>query len=190
MGRANGLDQLVDAALALQQEGERRVALVAVGDGSERPRLQARAAELGLENLLFLAPRPKEALPALLAAADCTLTLFAPDPVFQTTSPNKFFDGLACGRPVVVNVDGWLRRLVETDRAGLYVPAGDGPALAAALAALAAEPEAARAMGARARRLAEREFSRDEMAARLLEVLTATVAEAEAGGGSVPGAES
>ena len=161
MGRANGLDQLVGAAAELALAGRDDVALVAIGDGSERPRLEARARELGLANLHFLAPLPKRRLAAIVGAADATLTLFADDPALEANSPNKFFDSLAAGKPAVVNLNGWLRRLVETDAAGLYVPAGDDRALAAALGALADEPAVVARMGENARRLAEREFARD-----------------------------
>ena len=177
MGRANGLDQLVDAAAALQAVGNDRVAIVAVGDGGRRPHLEERIRTLGLRNLTLLPPLPKHELAGVLGAADAGLTLFAPDPVFETNSPNKFFDALAAGRPVIVNLDGWLRRLVEDNDAGLYVPADDPQALATALAALAAEPEGARRMGANARRLAEREFDRDAMAERLASAIEEVVPE-------------
>jgi lipopolysaccharide/colanic/teichoic acid biosynthesis glycosyltransferase/glycosyltransferase involved in cell wall biosynthesis len=167
MGSANGLDQLVDAAAELAHAGRDDVALVAIGDGRERPRLEARVRGLGLDNVRFLAPVPKNRLAAIVGAADAALTLFAPHPALEANSPNKFFDSLAAGKPAIVNLDGWLRRLVETDAAGLYVPAGDGLALAAALGALADEPAATARMGANARRLAEREFDRDVMAERL-----------------------
>ena len=176
MGRANGLDQLLDAAQALRAAGRDDVALVAVGDGGRRPYLEARARELGLDNLLVLPPLPKHRLAGVVGAADVTLTLFAPDPVFETNSPNKFFDSLAAGRPVIVNLDGWLRRVVEDARAGVYVPAGDGAGLAAALGALADEPAVVARMAANARRLAERDFDRDAMAGRLCAALESAAA--------------
>lgn len=171
MGRANGVAQLVDAMAVLQRAGECGVAAVAVGDGSERPRLEARARDLGLDNLLFLPPLAKEQVAGLVGAADAALELLADYPAFETASPNKYFDGLAAGKPVVVNVGGWLRRLVEVNDAGLYVPACDPTALAAALVALAREPELTRRMGVNARRLAEREFDRDIVARRLCAML-------------------
>jgi glycosyltransferase involved in cell wall biosynthesis len=171
MGRANGLDQLLDAAAALKRERIDDVALVAVGDGAAKPRLLRRAEAEGLDNMLFLPPVAKTALAGIVGAADVTLTLFAPYPVLQTNSPNKLFDSLAAGRPVIVNLDGWLRRVIEEAGAGAYVAAGDGEALATTLAALAAEPGAVAAMGANARALAEREFDRDAMADRLAQAL-------------------
>jgi glycosyltransferase involved in cell wall biosynthesis len=192
MGKANGMDQLVDAAAALQRAVRAKnaderdpgrgvepgdVAFVAIGDGSERPRLEARIRELGLTNLLLLPPVAKERLAGIVGAADVTLTLFANHPVFQTNSPNKFFDSLAAGKPVVVNVDGWLRRIVEEGRCGVFVRADDGLALAATVAALAREPEIVARMSANARHVAERDFDRDLMAQRLAETLEEVVAE-------------
>jgi glycosyltransferase involved in cell wall biosynthesis len=171
MGRANGLDQLVDAAEALRRWGDTRVTIVAIGDGGERPRLEERARELGLENLLFLPPVPKEQLAGVVGAADVTLTIFAPHPILETNSPNKFFDSLAAGKPVVVNLGGWLRSLVEDHDAGVWVPGGNPEALAGALSALAANPQRVEQMGGNARALAEREFARDDMADRLARAL-------------------
>jgi glycosyltransferase involved in cell wall biosynthesis len=171
MARANDLDQLVDAAAALRRWGDTRVTIVALGDGGERPRLEERAGELGLDNLRFLPALPKEELAGVVGAADVTLTIFAPHPILETTSPNKFFDSLAAGKPVVVNLGGWLRGLVEEHDAGVWVPAGNAEALAGALSALAANPERVEHMGRNARALAEREFGRDEMADRLAQTL-------------------
>jgi glycosyltransferase involved in cell wall biosynthesis len=171
MGRANGLDQLVDAAEALRRWGDTRVMIVAIGDGAERPRLEERAHQLGLENLLFLPAVPKEQLAGVVGAVDVTLTIFAPHPILETNSPNKFFDSLAAGKPVVVNLDGWLRRLVEEHDAGVWVPGGNAEALAGALSALAANPARVELMGRNARALAERDFGRDEMADRLARTL-------------------
>ena len=171
MGRANGLDQLVDAAGTLLRLGDERVSIVAVGDGAERAKLAERAAVLRLRNLHFLPPVPKEQLAGIVGAADVTLTIFAPHPILETNSPNKFFDSLAAGKPVVVNLDGWLRRIVEEHDAGVWVPAGNAEALAGALSVLAANPDRVARMGQNARALAEREFGRDEMADRLAQTL-------------------
>jgi glycosyltransferase involved in cell wall biosynthesis len=171
MGRAYGLDQLVDAAATLLRLGDEQMTIVAVGDGGERQRLEERAAALRLGNLRFLPPVPKEELAGIVGAADVTLTIFAPHPILETTSPNKFFDSLAAGKPVVVNLDGWLRRLVEEHGAGLWVPAGNAEALAGALSVLAGNPARVEQMGRNARALAEREFGRDEMADRLARAL-------------------
>jgi glycosyltransferase involved in cell wall biosynthesis len=125
--------------------------------------------------VLFLPPVSKEELAGIVGAADVTLTIFAPHPILETNSPNKFFDSLAAGKPVVVNLGGWLRGLVEDNDAGVWVPGGNAEALAGALSALAANPERVELMGRNARALAEREFGRDEMADRLARTLEEAV---------------
>ena len=101
MGRANGRRSAPGRGRGAQAgAGSTRSALVAVGDGAEKPRLLRRAEAEGLDNVLFLPPVAKTALAGIVGAADVTLTLFAPYPVLQTNSPNKLFDSLAAGRPV------------------------------------------------------------------------------------------
>ena len=174
MGVTNGLDQLVDAAVALRDAGDSRVAIVAAGNGTEKERIERRVADLELENLIVLPDIPRAEIPRLVGTADVTLTTFAPVPILQTNSPNKFFDSLAAGKPAIVNLDGWLRRLVEEKRVGVYVPPTDGKALADALAELAGKAELVRELGRNARALAEREFSSDLLADRLADVLEET----------------
>jgi glycosyltransferase involved in cell wall biosynthesis len=165
MGKANGVDQLAAAARSLRDREDERIAIVALGNGSERPWLERQADEL--PNLLVPPPVAREKLAGIVRAAGATITLYAPHKILETGSPNKFFDSLAAGKPLVVNTDGWLRRLAEENRAGLYVPAADGEALAAALVQLADNPELAAELGRNGRALAEREFDRDLLAGRL-----------------------
>jgi glycosyltransferase involved in cell wall biosynthesis len=180
MGVANGLDQLVDAAEALHHEGDERVHIVIIGEGSERPRLEERVRALALRNLTILPPVPKRELAGVVGACDATLTVLAPFDLFDTAAPNKFFDGLAAGKPVVSNIRGWLKELVETENVGIAVPPGSGVEIAAALAVLSQEPEMVGRMGRNARALAEGRFSRDTTA----EQLAATFAEVAGTGGA------
>jgi glycosyltransferase involved in cell wall biosynthesis len=171
MGASNGVHQLADAGAALKRAGDQDIRIVAVGEGYEKLALLHRVRAEGLDNVLVLPPVPREQVPGLVGSADVTLTVFAPNPALELNSPNKFFDSLAAGRPVVVNVDGWLRRLVEVNEAGVYVPAGDGEALAQALRELAGQRDRLREMGANARALAEKEFARDLLVDRVVETL-------------------
>jgi glycosyltransferase involved in cell wall biosynthesis len=68
-------------------------------------------------------------------------------------------------------MDGWMRELVEQNEAGLYVRAGDARELADRITWLREHPDEAERMGRNARALAEREFDRDQLAARALAVL-------------------
>jgi len=167
MGEANDLTDVIEAAPLVPE-----VTFALLGDGKRRPALEAAAQERGLANVRFLDPVPDKASVARLAAAsDACLTLFKDVPVLATNSPNKLFDTFAAGRPAIVNRDGWMRSLVEDNEAGMYVRPGDPEHLASQLESLRGSPERRERMGRNARRLAEREFDRDLLAGRLLEVL-------------------
>ena len=173
-GVANGLDALLDVALELRRRGDHRVKLVFIGDGKQKERLAAKAAELGLTNCLFFPPVPKAELGAITASLDCGLMVLKDIPAFyRGTSPNKFFDYIAAGIPVVNNYPGWLAGLITEHRCGIVVPPGDASAFADALQRLAADAAERRAMGAAARGLAEKEFARTLLAGRFIAALEA-----------------
>ena len=91
--------------------------------------------------------------------------------MLATNSPNKLFDTFAAGRAAIVNMDGWMRELVEGHEAGVYVRAGDAGELAEKVGWLRDNPGEAERMGRNARALAERDFGRDQLAERALAVL-------------------
>lgn len=173
-GPANGLRALLDAAEALRGTPI-RIALV--GEGPEKPALQAEARRRDLCNLLFLDAMPKPRLAGLLAGADAGLICLAPVPAFaEWAAPNKLTDLLAAGRPVLSNLGGPSARLLEESGAGLAVPAGDGAAFARALRALAADPAWRARMGTAARAEAARRFDRRLLAARFVALAEAAMA--------------
>jgi glycosyltransferase involved in cell wall biosynthesis len=167
LGEANDLSQVVEAAPLLDG-----VTFVLLGDGKRRPALEELARRHGAGNVLFRDPQPDKASVARLAAgSDACLTIFKDVPVLATCSPNKLFDTFAAGRPAIVNTAGWMRQLVEENEAGLFVRPGDARDLAEKVAWLRDHPEEAERYGRNARRLAEREFDRELLAARALAVL-------------------
>jgi glycosyltransferase involved in cell wall biosynthesis len=126
-GRANGLDVLIAAAALLRPFPIR---ILLVGEGSEKPRLMARAMAEGLSNITFLPPIPKPDLARLLAGAQIGLFLLAPVPAFaECTAPNKLMDLCAAGLPIVGNVPGHAARVIEAGPSGLVVPPDDAAAL-------------------------------------------------------------
>ena len=173
-GVANGLDALLDVAQELKRRDDRRVKLVFIGDGKEKERLAARAAQAGLTNCLFIPPVPKAELGAITASLDCGLMVLKDVPAFYYgTSPNKFFDYAAAGIPVVNNYPGWLAGLIQENHCGIVVPPGDPAAFADVLQRLAASIDERRTMGAAARALAEKEFARPLLADQFVRTLEA-----------------
>ncbi|WP_066801057.1 glycosyltransferase family 4 protein [Sphingomonas soli] len=166
-GIANGLDALLDAAAELQGRGRDDIKFVLIGDGKLKPALRQRADELGLRNVVFHDPVDKARLSGLMRATDIGLQILANVPAFYFgTSPNKFFDYVAAGRPVLINYPGWLAGFVTEQRCGFAVPPADPAAFADALEQAAADRAGLQAMGRRARELAEAQFDRRKLADR------------------------
>jgi glycosyltransferase involved in cell wall biosynthesis len=90
-------------------------------------------------------------------------------------APLKLFETLAAGLPVIVTEYPTQADFVRDNACGMVVTAGDAGALARAVAALAADPIAAREMGARGRRAVEREHSWDLRAAEVDKLLRGLV---------------
>ncbi len=169
-GMSNDLEVLLEAASRLRQRPE--IAILLLGDGKEKPALTRRAADLGLDNVHFLPPVPKKDMPQVLAAADACIAILKPIPLYATVYPNKVFDYMAAGRPVVLAIDGVIREVVEAAGAGIYTPAGDAVALAKAIQSLADDRQAGRLMGLRGRQAVDQRFDRAALAmdlARLIE---------------------
>ena len=123
LGPANGLDIALDAGALLR---DTRALFVLVGDGKARGELAAAVAARGLDNVLLVPAQPKRAMRDVLGAADACLATLRDIPLFRTTYPNKVFDYMAAGRPVLLAIDGVIRDVVERARAGIFVPPGDG----------------------------------------------------------------
>jgi glycosyltransferase involved in cell wall biosynthesis len=169
LGLSNDLAVVLDAAQLLKDESG--IALVLLGDGKEREALAARARALCLPNLSFLAAVPKEEMDQALAAADACLAILKPLDVYKTTYPNKVFDYMAAGRPVVLAIDGVIRQLVEQAGAGVFVPPGHPAELAAAIRRLATDRAAGRRMGRAGRAFVGRNFDRASLAVTLEQVM-------------------
>jgi glycosyltransferase involved in cell wall biosynthesis len=176
-GLANALDPVLDATAVLERRHPGRFRLVLVGDGHEKVRLRQRAERERLP-IVFLDPVPKAEVYRLLARADALVMNIPAIGLYQAgTSPNKLFDYLAAGRPVLAGTSG-ADDLVARAGAGISVAGNDPAALAQAAERLAALPPAEReAMGARARAFVEANHDIERLAERYAVVLRSLVTE-------------
>jgi glycosyltransferase involved in cell wall biosynthesis len=169
LGLANDIPTIIRAARRLTTQPE--ILFVLVGDGKERPRLEAQARQMGLENLVFAGSKPKSEIPGFLAASDACIATLQDIPLFRTTYPNKVFDYMAAGRPTVLAIDGVIREVLEKAGGGICVPPGDDQKLAEAILYLKNNPRQARQMGQAARAHAIRYFDRTQQAQKLLHLI-------------------
>ncbi len=172
-GPANDLGTVLDAAAILR--GASAIHLVLVGDGTEKQALVERARSLRLDNVTFIPPVPKQEIPAVFARCDVGVLTLRDVPLFRSgVSPNKLFDYMAAGLPVVTNVAGDCADIVTASRAGFTATPGSAEALAGALrAAEALDPEQRARLGAAGRAYVAQHYNRDRLVHRLVDVLAA-----------------
>jgi glycosyltransferase involved in cell wall biosynthesis len=108
---------------------------------------------------------------AALQQADIALSSFAPFPVLEANSANKFYDYLAMGLPVALNYGGWQGQFVQENGCGVWAPQGDWAGWVQALVPLLEQPVLRREMGARARQAAVQHFDRAQLAEAYLDLL-------------------
>jgi glycosyltransferase involved in cell wall biosynthesis len=162
-GLANGLTQLIEVAARMSKLNS-HLKFVFIGSGSQKPLLVQQATRAGLGNCLFFPPMPKSQLAELLPSFDIGLVFLAPVSAFYYgTSPNKFFDYLSAGIPIVVNHPGWVADLVTASHCGFSAPPSDTDAVVQSLLTLAENPELRHSMGRNARLLGEERFDRLEL---------------------------
>ena len=175
MGLANGLEYTIEAARILAERGSDRIVLILHGAGAKRSELEQTARNCGLSNVVFSDPAPgKEHVARLVAACQACMVIYRATRE-QSWSPNKMFDALAAGKPVLINVPGWLGETIENNHCGRSLDPHQPQMLADALQELAADPQLCRRMGENARALAEREFAREKLAAHFENVLLKTI---------------
>jgi len=175
-GVANGLNAALDAAAELKRRGRDDIKLVLVGEGKLKRALMERAACEGLDNVVFHDPVPKNKLAGLMRSADLGMQLLADVPEFYYgTSPNKFFDYIAAGLPVLNNYPGWLAEIIKAERCGFAVPPSEPAAFADALIKAAEDRSELRRMGERATMLAKRKFDRQELTQEWVEWVSGAV---------------
>ncbi|VFQ47468.1 glycosyltransferase family 4 protein [Desulfoluna butyratoxydans] len=175
-GVANGLEIVLGTAAELKRRGRNDIKMVLVGQGKCKNALQHRVKIEGLGNVIFHPPVNKMKLAGLMAGADIGLQILANVPAFYFgTSPNKFFDYISSGLPVLNNYPGWLAEMIEDHQCGFVVPPESPVAFADALESAMDEMHRLVTMGQNSRRLAELSFDRKHLANEWVEWVTGAV---------------
>ena len=168
-GPKDGIDLILDAAARLPE-----INFLLVGAGAAKAEAQARAGQQRLNNVEFRPPIAKSALPGLLGACDVGIHAVTPYAVFDKgMSPNKLFDYMAAGLPVVSNAQRAIRKVIANDECG---PVGGHDSLEESLRkVLGSDPATRRVWGLRGQWLVTERFSRSAAASSLTAILNSCV---------------
>jgi glycosyltransferase involved in cell wall biosynthesis len=171
MGPANALQELVRAAAVLR--GRTSIEFVLVGTGRSKETLRTVAEELRLDNIRFLDPVPREEVPAVLGACDALFVGLQRSELYHFgISPNKLFDYMYSGTPIVQAIPGGVNDLVAAAGCGITVEAENAEAIAHAVAEIAAMPASERErLGRNGRRFVAENHSYAVLADRYIELM-------------------
>lgn len=116
VGLANRLEYLLDAAEVCVNNNQ--IEFIVMGGGAQYERIVDEAGRRSLSNIIFKKAADKDDVKIEMAKVDAVYVSFANVDVLSTGSPNKFFDGLAAGKLIILNFGGWLKDEVEEAQCG------------------------------------------------------------------------
>ena len=171
MGRANGLDYILDAAKLLKENNVNDVEIILLGDGSETDRLVKLKEDNGLDFVHFPGAFNMAMTSEIVNLCDASIVPFLNLPVLKTNSPNKLFDSLSAGVPIIVNSDGWTKEMVEVNECGAYVNPDDPSELCTLILEWKENKELLDRMGKNARKLAETTYDKSILCKKFVSIV-------------------
>jgi glycosyltransferase involved in cell wall biosynthesis len=161
---------LLEAFARLKQNHAGHLHLLIVGDGPQKPAIEALIAELDLRQHVSLPGNQSQVIPWLQAMDIFSLPSYANEGV-----PQALMQAMSCGLAVISTPVGSIAEIVDDEKTGLLVAPQDVDALYTALARLTDDAALRARLGAAARRIAQARFAEATMLERMERVFANVV---------------
>lgn len=171
MGVANGLDYIINAANELTKWGDKSIHFIFLGDGAMLPKLMQMVEEYGLSNVDFLGKHKMDIVSEIVNCCNISITTFKNLPILYTNSPNKLFDSLSAGKPIIVNSAGWTKELCEKEHCGFYVDPEKPEDLATKLLEIRDKSNLLKMWGENSRRLSLQIFDKNILSSKVADII-------------------
>lgn len=171
IGMVNNSYWLYRAAKELKRLGRTDIKIMLIGEGQQREELEELAAKESLDNFIRLPLVPKQKLVGYVQNAFVSLVPLKGTPVLDTSSPNKFFESLAAGVPVIQNTQGWMKEFLIRYQVGYTLDPDNAQQLAEKLIEMKDNSASTVEMGGRALEVAKRFFDKDYLSSKMLAIL-------------------
>lgn len=169
MGIANNLDYILECATLLSKNNQ--IEFIFIGEGSEKNKLIKRCNLSNLKNVKFLGNYNTETLSEIINLCDISIVSFLNLKILYTNSPNKLFDSLSAGKPIIVNSNGWTRKLVEKNNCGFYTNPDSPSDLVEKILLLKNDKVLFKTMQKNSRKLAETKFDKKILFQKILYIV-------------------
>lgn len=173
LGVANGAEYIIDAAALLTNITD--IEFLFVGGGSTESDLKQKTHDLNLTNVKFLGAFPMKQTSEIVNLCQVSIVSFRDIPILYTNSPNKLFDSLSAGLPILVNSRGWTKDLVENLQCGFFVDPQSPQDLADRVLFLYNNPELAKEIGSKSRFLAETKYDKKILSEQFVRVVESSI---------------
>lgn len=171
MGFDNYNEYIVEAAKLAQEQDKDSLNFILLGDGSTVPKILKMIEDYGLKNIKYLGNHKMNVVSEIVNCCDASITSFQNIPILATNSPNKLFDSLSAGKPIVVNSAGWTKDLVENENCGCYVDPEKPQELVDAMMTMVNNPEKTKTWGENSRRLSVEVFDKSILSSKVADVI-------------------
>jgi glycosyltransferase involved in cell wall biosynthesis len=172
IGEVNNSSWLFDAAVILSDRGFEDFKIVLVGDGQQKDLLLRKKHDLQIKTFDIFDLMPKTEVVGLLQNAMVSLVPLKGNKILNTSSPNKFFESLAAGIPVIQNTNGWMKDFLATHGVGFTLNPDAPEELADLIIALTTKQKDLSEIGIKAKEIARSEFDKNILSERMLMAMT------------------
>lgn len=117
LGYVNHISFLLDL-IKVSEKKNLPLNFIILGDGTERKSLIEKAK--GLSNVSFPEPGGKEKVKSIFESSHAVYLSYLKEDILSTGCPNKYMDGLAAGKLIISNFQGWIKKEIETEECGFY----------------------------------------------------------------------
>ena len=162
IGPANDIPTIVRGAERIKDKAE--IHFLLVGGGKALEEVKALVKEKDLKNVTIAGVRQKSEMADVLAASNACVATLQNIPMFKMTYPNKIFDYMAATKPIVLGIDGVIRKVVEEGKGGIFVEPGNDEQLADAVVWMFENQSDAAKMGETGRDYVCQHFNREQHA--------------------------
>lgn len=160
IGFANGLEHILACAEKCRK-AEIPIQFLICGEGAVLNALAEQGKSTA--NVRFIPFQNRDGVKEVMSMSDAVFISYRNVPILETGSPNKFFDGLASGKLIIINFNGWIKDVIEAKQCGLYISTEAPESFPALIAPFLSDQELLRTYQQRARTLAEENYSRNKL---------------------------
>jgi glycosyltransferase involved in cell wall biosynthesis len=175
VGLANGLDYYIECARASQQ-ARQSCHFLLCGDGALLRHFQRIVAQYQLTNFSFIPFQNRDGVREVMNITDAVFISYKPLPVLETGSPNKYFDGLAAGKLIVINFGGWIKNEIQNQQCGIHLNANQPTEFVPMIQPFVSDGKLLKRFQRQSRLLAESQYSRQKLSEQFVQIFNGALA--------------